>query len=305
MATMLSIAQAVANEIGLAPINAVASSQSQDVIQILALMNAAGTELCMEHNWRALDIEYRFSTSYIAATATVTDGSPSIVFDAPLLLGPTNLPFVGNWMVIGEGIPQDTYISVSTSNPTFTMTQNSTASATGTYTLCQSKYALPSDYDRLVDRTQWDKTKHWELLGPESPQQWQWLKSGYIATGPRIRWRLLGNYFQLWPPISTTEYLGFEYISNGWAVSAAGTNKSSFTADDDTCIYPARVMILATKLKYFEIKGFDTTAMTRDYIRYLNIAKAEDAGAATLSFSSRPSQVLIGVANIPDSGMGT
>jgi hypothetical protein len=76
---------------------------------------------------------------------------------------------------------------------------------------------MPSDYDRKIDRTDWDKTKHWEMLGPETAQQWEWLLSGYISTGPRIRYRIFGGYFQIWPMVTTADTLGFEYVSNAWA----------------------------------------------------------------------------------------
>ena len=301
MTTMLSVAQAVANELGLPPITFVVGNTSQDVIQILALMNAAGTELCMEHNWRALDKEYRFTTQWHQSVATTTTGS-AIVTGIDSTVGLV----AGTYMVTGSGIPQDTYILSVDTLTQVTLSQVATAtSSTTTLTFGQQKYDLPSDYDRMVDRTQWDKTKHWEMLGPESAQQWQWLKSGYIATGPRLRWRMLGTTFQIWPIISTSEYLGFEYISNGWAESAAGVAQSSFQADTDTFMFVPRLMILLTKKKYFEIKGFDSTNIVRDYIRYLNVAKAEDTGAATLSFAAKPSQVLVGWANIPDSSYGT
>lgn len=299
MATMLSIAQSVVSELGLSPITAVASSQAQDTIQILALMNAAGTELCMEHNWRALDKEYRFTTQYLQPTGTTTTGSAVVTG----MSSTTGLD--ATYMCTGTGISQDCYIVTRDSSTQVTLNQPATASGTVTLTFGKAQYSLPSDYDRLVDRTQWDKTKHWEMLGPESAQQWQWLKSGYIASGPRLRWRLLGSYFQIWPLISTSEYLGFEYISNGWATSAAGVSQSSFLADTDTCIFPTRLMVLFTKMKYMEIKGFDATAMTRDFKRFLDIAKAEDAGSPTLSFAPKPSQVLIGWSNIPSSGYGS
>ncbi len=79
----------------------------------------------------------------------------------------------------------------------------------------------------------------------------------------------------------------------------------SFTADNDTCVYPDRVMVLGTKLKYFEAKGFDTTALYRDYLAELETAIAQDTAAANLSFAPRPGTVLIGYDNIPDSGYGT
>jgi hypothetical protein len=143
------------------------------------------------------------------------------------------------------------------------------------------------------------------MLGPEDAQQWQWLKSGYISTGPRIRWRILGDKFQIWPPYNTQEYLGFEYRSKGWARNATDQVKNSFTADTDTTIFDDTVLVLSTKLKYFQIKGFDTTALQQDYFRYLNVAKANDKGSANLSFAPYPTKVLIGYANIPDTGYGT
>jgi hypothetical protein len=169
----------------------------------------------------------------------------------------------------------------------------------------KTKYAFPSDYDRPVDRTQWDKSQHWEMIGPETSQQWQWLKSGFIATGPRVRFRPLGGYFQIWPIIGASHYLGFEYISKNWVTDAAGVMKDSFTADSDTCIFPDRLMVLGLKKKYFEIKGFDATAFTRDYVSQMDIAKANDAGSANLSFAPQPAQILVGWNQIPDSGYGS
>jgi hypothetical protein len=64
-------------------------------------------------------------------------------------------------------------------------------------------------------------------------------------------------------------------------------------------------MVLLTKLKYFQVKSFDTTALMQDYQRYLSVAKANDKGAALLSFAPYPSKVLIGYSNIPDTGYGT
>jgi hypothetical protein len=166
------------------------------------------------------------------------------------------------------------------------------------------KYAFPSDYDSIVPRTQWDKSKHWEMLGPEDAQQWEWLLSGFISTGPRVRWRLFGAYFQIWPGFSNSELLGFEYRSKAWAADSGGTAKNSFTADTDTCIYPDRLMVLMTKLKYFEAKGFDTTAMYRNWMTELETDIAQDTSYANLSFAPKPGNILIGYDNIPDSGYG-
>jgi hypothetical protein len=210
------------------------------------------------------------------------------------------------YSVTGYAINQDTNVSTVDSQTIVTLNQECSQDGIQQPVLfAKTEYDMPFDFETVTNRTQWDKTKHWEMLGPEDAQQWQWLKSGYIATGPRVRWRILANKFQIWPPSNTKEFLGFEYRSKAWAISPTGEPKNAFTADNDTTLFDDRLMVLATKLKYFQIKGFDTTALQQDYNRYLSVVKANDKGAATLSFAPQPSQVLIGWANIPDSGYGT
>jgi hypothetical protein len=304
--TMLQLVQQTTSELNLAIPTYVAGNTNQDVQQVLALMNRAGYDLVKEYDWQALQLEYRFYTDAVTFVgSTVSNQSYNIIVtgDATALNG--------NYSITGEGINQDTYVSSVTYNSgtglsTIVMSQLASGTYVGvTFTFSQTKYPLPPDFETITDNTHWDKTKHWQMLGPEDAQQWQWLKSGYISTGPRIRWRILGNKFQIWPPYNTQEYLGFEYRSKGWARSATDQVKNSFTADTDTTIFDDTVLVLSTKLKYFQIKGFDTTALQQDYFRYLNVAKANDKGSANLSFAPYPTKVLIGYANIPDTGYGT
>ena len=298
--TMLQLVTQVTNELGVSTPTTVASNTNQDVIQILALMNAAGYEFLRRHDWRELTKRYTFTSEYTQTTGDVTLNTYTI----------TNIPSTAGldttYQVVGNGISNACYIESVDSGTQVTVNLPSTGTYVGaTITFEKVMYALPSDYESAVPRTMWDLSKHWEMLGPESPQQWEWLLSGFISTGPRIRWRLLGKYFQIWPGVSTNELLGYEYRSNGWALSSTGVVKTSFTVDTDTCIYPDRLMVLATKLKYFEAKGFDTTSMFRNYIEEFEIVRAQDMSAANLSFAPRPGTVLIGYDNIPDTGYGT
>jgi len=297
--TMLQLVNQVQSELNLAITPNVAGNPSQDTQQILALMNRAGYDLVKEHNWQALELEYRFYTTAITTTCNTIANS----YNLTNVANTTGLD--NNYSIVGTAIPQDTYVeSVAGSTVTASQLASST-SVGGTVTFSRTKYPLPPDYETVTDNTHWDKTKHWQMLGPVDAQQWQWLKSGYISTGPRVRWRILGNEFQIWPPYNTLEYLGFEYRSKGWVRSANNQVKNSFTNDDDTSVLDDTIIVLLTKLKYFQIKSFDTTALNADYQRYLSIAKANDKGSATLSFAPQPSAVLIGWANIPDTGYGS
>jgi hypothetical protein len=297
---MLQLVQQTAAELNLSVPSYVIGNPSQDVQQILALMNGSGYDLIKEYDWQALQVQYRFYTQAINCNANAVNGSMLLTVDPGVDITAVD----SQWGITGFNINQDTQV-VSVNGQEILMSQMASGTGNGAIVLAQTAYDLPPDFETITNRTQWDKTKHWEALGPEDAQQWQWLKSGYISTGPRIRWRIFDNQFQIWPPMNTNEYLGWEYRSKGWAKSATGEVKNSFTDDTDTTILDDRVIVLSTKLKYFQIKSFDTTSLTQDYQRYLSVAKANDKGAANLSFAPYPSKVLIGYANIPDTGYGS
>ena len=180
--TMLQLVQQVTAELNLAIPNYVAGNTSQDVQQVLALMNAAGYELVKEHDWQALQVEYRFYTDAVTFVGdTVSNNSYNIIVtgDASAL--------DNNYSITGTGVNQDTYVETVTYNSmtglsTIVMSQLASGTYTGvTFTFSKTKYAMPPDYETIADTTQWDKTKRWQMLGPEDAQQWQWLKSGLIS----------------------------------------------------------------------------------------------------------------------------
>lgn len=298
--TMLQLMGQVTGELGIPTPATVVGNPVADVTQLLALMNACGYELVRAAEWRSMASQHLFSTEYLTTTGTWTTAARTISGI------PSTATLDTTYQAVGDGIGQNAMIvSVDNANQV-TLNQDITAAGTAATVYFQKmQYDLPSDYASITPRTQWDKSKHWEMLGPETPQQWEWLMSGFISTGPRLRWRLYQSYFQIWPGFSNAEQLGYEYRSLAWVRSSTDALKNSFTLDSDTCIFPDRLMVLATKLKYFEAKGFDTTAMYRNYSRELDIVIAQDTSAANLSFAPRPGSVLITYDNIPDSGYGS
>ena len=147
----------------------------------------------------------------------------------------------------------------------------------------QAEYPLPSDWSYFLDQTQWDRTNHWPLLGPKSAQEWQWLKGGLLSSGPRLRYRVLAGKFQLWPTPSATNTpsgdsaqtgvfapwtLAMEYVSNRWLADANQTNTyyNMAQADTDIPLLDPWILVKFLKLKYWEAKGLDTTAYTKDFL---------------------------------------
>lgn len=296
--TALALVQQATGEMGLNVPTAVFSSTNTDVIQIRSLLNAVGYEMTRRVQWQALSKVNLFQTAYTTTTGTVTAGS-AVITAIPSTTGLSTL-----YQVTGNGILTNSSVASVDSATQITMNQEASSSGTGVaLTFSQTKYNMPSDYDRQIDRTHWDKTQHWQMIGPETAQQWEWLTSGYISTGPIVRYRIFGDTFQIWPPQGTEHYLGFEYISNAWAESSGGTAQTSLQADTDTCMFPDRLMVLGLKHKYFQAKGLGDVFKS-DFEAELSIAVANDAGSQTLSMNPRVPEVLLGWNNIPSSGYG-
>jgi hypothetical protein len=299
MANMLAIIQQASAEMSMPVPTFVAGNTQAQVVQFLALLNAVGYEVQRQHQWQALNKAYLFTVTQASITGNTVLGNSNLT-NASSIAGIDT-----TYQISGPGINQATYVNSAPSGNTIPLSQPATANTTGgNYSLTKVKFAMPADYDRQINRTHWDKSRHWEMLGPESPQQWEWLISGYISTGPRVRYRIFGGLFQIWGIPANGEVLGFEYCSNGWAADASGNAKTSLTLDTDVCIFPDRLMVIGLKHKYWQLQGF-ADRFWDDYQAELSIAKVNDAGAPTLSMNPRVAQVLIGWENIPDSGYGS
>lgn len=301
--TLLSLFQTTLQGMGVVgygtPTSVVANT-NQDIVQTLALTNIGLKELQKEFDWEWTVGQLIFNATFYTYTGTTTNGSTSLTAMSSI----ANLD--STFMVTGVGLPQDTFV-VSASGTTVVLNQAATASGTNiSLTFSKVLYTPPTDFERLVDRTQWDKSKHWEMLGPSTSQQREWLRSGYISTGPRIRYWMMGGYFQIWPPLGANEVLSYEYITKNTVLATGATtvSKQAFSVDTDTCIFPDPLMYALIKLKYFQIKRFDTTDVQRDFNAILDQCKAQDSSSPTLSMAPRVSSVLIGWENIPDSNYG-
>lgn len=163
-------------------------------------------------------------------------------------------------------------------------------------------YSLPTDWSRPINQTEWSRTNHWRLSGPKSSQEWQTLKGGLLASGPRTRFRFKGNKIVFHPVPGADESIALEYISNAWVLDGStGLPKSVIQSDSDKHLFDDRVLIDGLKLKTFEIKGWDTTAFRMNYEHQLQLAKDQVNGAPMLSLTRRnQTPVLLSSANIPD-----
>lgn len=164
-------------------------------------------------------------------------------------------------------------------------------------------YTVPSDWLYFLDQTQWDRTNRWPLLGPKSAQEWAWLKGSLVAALPRQRFRVVGDQFLIWPtPVGTTAPFTFamEYMSRNWVINSSGQPASMIYKDGDIIQFNPWLMIKFVKMKFYELKGFQTDAVQGDFLRVFNSLTGQDTGAAILSLTPGYTNQYLGYQSVPD-----
>jgi hypothetical protein len=302
---LLQIIQAVTGELGLVQPSSVVGATDLQTLQLYNLANREGDSLRRTHNWTAMQSLFTLNIGGpTVTTGNITLGSAVI----------TNIPstsgiVAGLWVVTGSYIPVAARILSVDSGTQVTMDMVATAAATGTtLTFSQDTYPEPAGFDRFINRTGWDRTNRWELIGPDSPQTDEWHRSGIVTTSPRRHFRqvgdLSGGNYRIWPPpqvVDTPFQIAWEYISNFWVQAAAGTNKASFTLDTDLPVLDSQAIVLGTKWRFAQAKSLPSAASLQlEYVDYVNQLIARDGGAPTLRASKRPASVLLTSWNVQD-----
>ena len=179
---------------------------------------------------------------------------------------------------------------------------------------------MPSDWSYFIDQTQWDRTNHWPLLGPKTAQEWQWLKGGLLSSGPRLRYRVVSGKFEILPvPSPSTRHRRQQHHGRLRALDAGdGVHRRhlaegrgadehllhSVQSDTDILLLDPWIVTAYLKLKYWEAKGLNTAAYTKDFVGTWEARIGKNKGAPMLTLAPRARTMLIGINNIPD-GAGT
>lgn len=304
---LLEIVQTACAELGLDQPETVAGATDLQTKQLMALVNRDGDNLfrAKQDGWVQLQQQHIVNIETpIITTGDIAAGS-AIIANIPSTAG-----IVANqWAVSGNTIPIAARVIEVIDATTVRMDEPASTTEIGTgLTFAKDTYAIPPDFSWFINRTMWDRTNRWELIGPISPQMDQWQRSGVVTTGPRRRWRQVGlplTNWRLWPPPTATgDYpatLVFEYVSAYWVIADDGTRKPRFTADTDTPLIDEQAFILGVKWRMWQIKGFSYQAFQQEYIDYVAQLIGRNGGAPDLSLSPRPLRtILLGPFNVVD-----
>lgn len=293
--TVLELIQQTTQELGIQSPNQVVGSTDAQILQLLALLNRLGWDLCRQYEWQRLNKEHILTTVSYTLEGTLTEGSPVIT-------GISDTSNLSTQFGVGapNGVMAFSQIVSVDSGTQVTMNMNATESGTFDLQFAQVEYNLPSDWKKQIPQTEWDRVNRWPLMGPQSPQAWQSFKSGIVYAGPRERFRILDQTIAINPLPPNNLQFAFEYISNAWVRSSSGVEKTSFTADTDTCVFDDSLMITGLKAKWKAAKGLDGTFDLGEFRAMLELCRSQDKSAPKLSLSPVGSTILLTTYNIAD-----
>jgi hypothetical protein len=314
--TLLQIVQAAQGELGLPQASSVIGNADGTTTQMLAILNKIGEELrdIPEDGWTSMHAEFNLAVPPpISVTGTTASNGYQITAISPNTTG-----IKAGFAVQGSNLPVAARVVSVDSTTQITMDMEATGAATLQPSLfAQDTFTLPSDYWANSDRTHWDRTNRWELLGPDSAQMDQWHRSGIVVTGPRRHFRHVGRVptinptWRLWPsPFELVNpiQLSFEYLSSDWVLLQGGavlppatqTFAASFQNDTDIPVLPDRALIDGCKWMFWWRKGFNALSEQGWWIDLVDRFVARDGGSGTLQLAKRVHPIFISPANVQD-----
>lgn len=159
------------------------------------------------------------------------------------------------------------------------LTKEKTFTATATE---EQSSAVPSDFDRFIDETMFNRSRKRPVFGPITPQEWQFTKS-VVSTTIVEHWRQRGDSIMLTPTPTAGDTYAYEYVAVNWCQSEAGTAQSAWAADTDTGILPEELMTDGVVWRFLRAKGFDYAEAMRTYELQVAQAVARDGGKKNLN----------------------
>jgi hypothetical protein len=296
--TLLQLVDQVSGELGLSQPAAVIGSTNNQTVQLLALAQRLGKDLVREFEWQRLVKAYVLQTTAgISTTGTITAGSKVITS-----MGTTVGLEVGN-VVTGTGqAPYAEILTIDSGTQVTLNTPVATSTAAVSMTFAKQDYAMPTDFDRMISDTNWDRTNHWRNLGTKTSQEWQWLQGGIISVGPRERYRIYNNRLRIFQALTSIYTFAFEYVSNYWVMSSGATqgDKGAYSVDTDTAVFPDDLMLAGLKFYFLKAKKLDYAIELGEFTRALSYTKAQDVPVPAQSLAPIGMNPLVGPWSVQD-----
>ena len=170
-------------------------------------------------------------------------------------------------------------------------------------------YALPTDFDRSLDCTVYNRTDTDQMTGPITPQQYALDRYGTAASGTTQKFRFKASsnalQFDITPTPTSAESLGYEYVSSHWNQTSGGTSQAAMAADTDIGILDETLIEMGVTWMFKQAHGLTYDEDFRQYQLELRQSISRAGGAPVISLDdARRLTVSPYSYNLPDSGYG-
>lgn len=147
----------------------------------------------------------------------------------------------------------------------------------------QENYALPTDYDRLIDNTFWNSTKYRVVIGPTSERDWRILKNSTISGATANDYfRVRADEFLIFPTPTAVESFVVEYISNNVVEDSGGTGQTGWEADTDVPVVDEYLVRLNATWRLLNNQGRPYAEKLASYERALQERIDRNGGNQTV-----------------------
>ena len=144
---------------------------------------------------------------------------------------------------------------------------------------------LPDDYDRMVSRTLWNRTRNQMIAGPVDGETWAQLSTALGAPIAQPVYRIMSQDFNVLPAPAAGETLAFEYQSNAFVEAVNGTLQSEWLDDTDSSRLPTNLMVFGLVWRWKAAKGLDYAEDMSTYERAIETATIDDYGTIATAYA--------------------
>lgn len=154
------------------------------------------------------------------------------------------------------------------------LTKRATITGDGTDT----SFSLPTDYDRMVLKTNLaSSASNIDLIKARDLDQWDYFQNHLSTTVPGY-WMIMGGEVLINPAPATGVVHSYYYISKNVVTG----NKIAFTADTDTFVLPERLLTLSIIWRWRASKRMEYAEDMQNYEIALGEETATDKGSRLL-----------------------
>lgn len=181
-----------------------------------------------------------------------------------------------------------------------------TQSFTASLASLQSAPGKPTDFDRAVPGTFWNRTTDRRMSGPLNDQEWALAYGQAVTSG--ISQYVMFRYdgLHIFPVPTAADTIAYEYIINTPWETSGGSALTTPTADSDVTKLGDELLTLGLVWRYKQSKGRDYAEDLRNYEMRLQSEMTVSRGAGRNLMIAMPDDANVGqmFPNIPDTGFG-